>query len=603
MTYLIATSLPEFLPPKSPVVMMGPWCLSALGVSHNNELHQGKMLPCPWQSHVELEKASVYVHNTYLDILVILSRALNEIHGVDYSKRYWEILLGTWLCDFTNVVYDRLKRLQLAKGTYSDLKLIGLSPNDFVIPFDTLGFCEQLNSDIYNLQLITRLAEYMGINVDFHEKLKSELDNVVQNNGHSKISNNLFRKLKCKMVRAYKYIEQLRAGYADVVFYCSYHPRWFLMKLFVLSGGKMIDIDIETPMQQQLDLVKRDDVLRDNLSENLLKYSHEDRDNFLEAAVLKILAYETPQVFLEGYTQLANMSDKKFSKFSPKAIFSSVGWYFDEPFKFWCANSVNQGVKLFGAQHGGNYGIEAYMQGEEHEISITDKYFTWGWTKKPLKETVLPTPSQKFIGMKKRSQHVKFNDKGILFITMSPFKYLRVFPAVPEYSIIALQWQKIFLENIDEIPLSIMRLRPHYHDCYLEFKKNLQKKLPRLKFETWERSFRESLNDCRLFVCDHISTTYVESLASNVPTVIFCDKEINKFRDEAQPFFDDLRKVGILHDTPESAAAWVNKIYPDVSSWWQEEDCQRAVNNFCYNYGRTSKRPVREWLDILKSAL
>jgi len=77
-----------------------------------------------------------------------------------------------------------------------------------------------------------------------------------------------------------------------------------------------------------------------------------------------------------------------------------------------------------------------------------------------------------------------------------------------------------------------------------------------------------SLENCRLYVCDHLSTTFAEALAANKPTVLFCNPETNRLRLDAQPYFDLLRNSGILFDTPETAASAVAAVYGDVEAWW-----------------------------------
>ena len=52
----------------------------------------------------------------------------------------------------------------------------------------------------------------------------------------------------------------------------------------------------------------------------------------------------------------------------------------------------------------------------------------------------------------------------------------------------------------------------------------------------------------------------------------------------AKEYFDKLKKVGVFHDTPESAASHINLIWHDVNSWWNSVDVKDAVNSFKNNY-------------------
>ena len=54
----------------------------------------------------------------------------------------------------------------------------------------------------------------------------------------------------------------------------------------------------------------------------------------------------------------------------------------------------------------------------------------------------------------------------------------------------------------------------------------------------------------------------------------------NLIRRELLPYFDDLKKVGIIHHDPVTAAQTLNDIYDDVDAWWNEPERQAAVSNF-----------------------
>jgi putative transferase (TIGR04331 family) len=85
----------------------------------------------------------------------------------------------------------------------------------------------------------------------------------------------------------------------------------------------------------------------------------------------------------------------------------------------------------------------------------------------------------------------------------------------------------------------------------------------------------------------------------NFTTVIFWDpKRVNMLK-STQPYFDDLRRVRILHDTPESAAKLVNEIYEDPISWWSSPDIQEVRKNLCHQYARTSDKWLSQWKEEL----
>jgi putative transferase (TIGR04331 family) len=104
-----------------------------------------------------------------------------------------------------------------------------------------------------------------------------------------------------------------------------------------------------------------------------------------------------------------------------------------------------------------------------------------------------------------------------------------------------------------------------------------------------------------MLISTYNSTTYLESFTADFPTIIFWNPKHWELRDTAKPYFDDLQRVGILHYTPESAAAKVNEIYYDPVEWWQKPEIQEVKNRFCDQFARTRKNWINEWKIVLKS--
>ena len=102
----------------------------------------------------------------------------------------------------------------------------------------------------------------------------------------------------------------------------------------------------------------------------------------------------------------------------------------------------------------------------------------------------------------------------------------------------------------------------------------------------------KSLKNCRLYVCDYLSTSFIEALSVNKPTILFWDSQVNELRPAAKKYYDKLREVGILYDTSEGAAAIINNIYDDVKRWWNETNSQEARWDFCIRFARTAQNAV-----------
>ena len=95
-------------------------------------------------------------------------------------------------------------------------------------------------------------------------------------------------------------------------------------------------------------------------------------------------------------------------------------------------------------------------------------------------------------------------------------------------------------------------------------------------------------------VVSYNATTYLEAFTSGIPTVMFWDPTDWELSASAQPYFDLLRREGILHDDAVCCAHHVNAIWDDVSAWWTSTSVQAALDIFSGRYAYVGQRPLRE---------
>lgn len=62
--------------------------------------------------------------------------------------------------------------------------------------------------------------------------------------------------------------------------------------------------------------------------------------------------------------------------------------------------------------------------------------------------------------------------------------------------------------------------------------------------------------------------------------MLFWDPQRWEVRDEAESYFASLRRVGILWDFPEEAAAKVVEVYDEPWVWWDREKVQQVRGGF-----------------------
>ena len=132
------------------------------------------------------------------------------------------------------------------------------------------------------------------------------------------------------------------------------------------------------------------------------------------------------------------------------------------------------------------------------------------------------------------------------------------------------------------------------------YKESWRKKHPSVLFDNRNVNFRTSLRHSKIFIVDHLSTTWLESLMIGVPTIIFVDKDDYDFTDEFKEIISMLNSVSIFHYSIEAAAKQVITINSDVSSWWRDERRADMVKNVLGKIAKQSEYLAYDWSEELK---
>jgi putative transferase (TIGR04331 family) len=578
--FLATTSLEEYWNTSDSLLYLGEWCLRYDRRSYWEGL-DGTLMDSPFDDVQEVYAAYNQVGDIYERVLPVLASAMNSMHGKNYSLRYWRILLGPWLYSYLSVMYDRYTHISSALEQFPNLTTIVLSERSFIVPSDTLEFYCRLSDDSFNLQIFSNILGSLGRNFPSRE-LQFEPSSL-----YNRVTGGSWKhRLLNRVTTLYGRIA-FGLFSASVVFKDSYFPRKQEFQMFMRLWGRALPVRgvEDNYVQYQLNVGMREE----------LKNVSFGGDSF-SRCLSDVLFSDIPKCFVEGYQETCDTGKGKYPA-STRSIFSANGWYYDEVFKYWAAANAEKGTLLLGTPHGGSYGSRLYAFTINHETAITDYYYSWGWDKKDCSAKVVQMPAPKLMGVKEiPASNAK---KGILWATTASPRYLLQYPHAPTLFRDYLQWNRRFALALSDDLLSEVRLRAHYQDYGWDLVSRLKESVPSIKLDTWDVPFQESMSDCRLYVCDHLSTTFTEALAANKPTILFWDPSANILRPEAIPYFDLLRSNGILFDSPERAAEAIANIYNDVESWWNTTARKEAVREFCMQHARRSSDALNLWVDEL----
>ena len=107
-----------------------------------------------WDNNIKLKKDLREIYKIYYKLLNLLTIRLNLIHGVNFSKKYWEILIWRWLIRYIIYYFDRWEIittiLKLFKKKNITVNFVKFNHSKFV-PFDTFDYSTRcVMSDDWN---------------------------------------------------------------------------------------------------------------------------------------------------------------------------------------------------------------------------------------------------------------------------------------------------------------------------------------------------------------------------------------------------------------------------------------------------------------------
>jgi putative transferase (TIGR04331 family) len=560
---------------ERPLLFIGSWCL----LPDKRERWEGlnaEVLPYHWDDRTKFRADYPYLQQCYEECLGFVANALNAHHGIQHSLRYWRIVLGPWLYLFIHVLFDRWTMVsRAAEHPNVTTTIIINDPENELIPRDLRG----MNPDDFrwnHFLYACAIREHGGIQI---EELPGESRGVMEHSGTvilpkgvGEWARRVVRLLLDKLVLP---------GEA----------------FFIHTGlPRSVAARVQWKMCQVPKFWRSEQIPQVEPSLNIRKswYPHAqgvETDAF-KRFLSKMIQRQIPTCYLEGYSELTlAVSALPWPK-KPKVIFTSNSFQFDEIFQAWAAQQTERGTPLVIGQHGGFYGVGKLVAGEDHQVTIADRFLTWGW--KDARPSIYPLFALTNLN---RRQGVGRVDGDLLLVTvpirMVSFK-CSSWPVAANQSEVFLQDQLKFADSLSETVRKRLVLRIHQRSdekVFAEFIPRWRAAFPNVQIDPSEIPIEGRIIQSRLFVYTYNSTGFLETLGRNIPTVIFWNPEYWELRESALPLFQSLEKVGIFHETPDSAARHVNSIWDNVGKWWTTSSVQNAVQSFVSQYARNVPDP------------
>ena len=176
--FLVTSSIKSLFPEKNvKTLLLGEWCKTNI----NNDFlskYNTEIVPYHWANEKKRAKGYKYIKPIYRKISIDLAKILNDVHNTNFSKKYWQQIIGPWLHHFILIAYDKYCLVRLLKK----YKLVGTRcikiSNDERIPQNYTDSIRLFQSDLWNNYIFSFFIRKLYPKLKIHQ-VKNDLEKTV----------------------------------------------------------------------------------------------------------------------------------------------------------------------------------------------------------------------------------------------------------------------------------------------------------------------------------------------------------------------------------------------------------------------------------------
>lgn len=575
---------------KEELIFLGHWCIKDEELKSTKKNFQ--IVPHHWNDRDKLLQDTELIRNNYEYLLEELTRKLNKIHKLNWTKRQWRILIGPWLHKFLEICLDRWNSIEKAESCFKisntfihENKIQDLYTNSYT---DLSNKCKKndWNNIFYNLIIKFKktipytILPYDSLEVEYKNHLFWTLDsNYIKKKLKEFIKFNLITNL----FRIFKKHDQIAIieHYMSITEFTKIKLNFLNLPLFDFTKN---NIKFQT---------KRNKLLR-----NKLIFKYDGKKNFLNFCK-KVIPNIFPKIYLEDFTNLKQLADESALPKNPKFIITAISHWHDEVFKLWAAFNIEKKSKLYIIQHGGSYGANLFSFFEEHEIEISDKFFVWGWSDQAKNLCNIP------INIIRNSDYGKWNKNGT-FLLMTNYLtkgYVSQMHPTSHNAEKSKEYSKLItflISNLTSRVNTKIKLRPYPGGDAIP--KNIQNFVTEKKILISKEKFiKKEYYQSKLIICAYyFSSTFLECMALNLPCILMLDERFDPFRKSINELIENLCKTNICHKSIDSLCDHLNFVEGDIELWWESPEVIKAKNEFCNYFANKNSSVSDSILKIIK---
>lgn len=575
-THLISSKFNNYSNAQKNSIMLGHWCAA---YEPGKKLKKYKILDHPWIDRYKFEDDYYKIENIYENSLKTISKILNKEFDLNYSLKFWRILIGPWLHCFTGLLYEKWILLNKLKKRNKKIKL-------FYYNFDKKKFITKNFKDHILLSTTDEWNDYLLLEIIKNSEFKNHITFVNKKYEKNKIfgiKKNFKAKeanLKDSMSKLYSALFGFIKRNQSVVMFDTYLGKnkniYLFLKNFQFAKA-FYPINF-TPSEPNME--KRKNIAK------LINYKSSIKNFFTYNALINL-----PTEYFEDFQNIKKNFEKLNLPKKPKVIFTANGLYQDSIQSRYTAESIESGAKLLIAQHGGKYGHFKVSFTDSHEMNISDFFISWGWKKNNNKKI-------KNLGIVKnyfpilRKENNDTSRELLLFLMENKSRYIKYLTSdsgTGKYYDYYYNFCPNFIKELNNklrCRLVVKTVNAIYGWNEIPF---LKSKFSSINSVNGTGSYNKLVNKSKLVICSYLSTSFLETLAANVPSILILSDSTNMFNKETLKLLKILKNEHIYFTNYKAGADFINNNWHNVNQWWEDKNTQKAKNIFVEKFSKKNE--------------
>lgn len=515
------------------------------------------------------------IEAAYDFVLDCLVDRLNGMHEVQYSRRFWEIVAGSWLIHFVGFYYDFRNRCH-PRACFPD----GDDLIEDLFVLDTAHFLSKIKTEKYR--------DAIGL-VSSRHKIECLAAARIEVGSICSSTVSLRDYFYDLLSKTLIYLNPSQ----DAVVIDSLFSRFDKLRYLARRnsiGSLLLSRLIRRPKH---DVTVIDVQGRYELFSNL-----NIEDEFI-SQLIDVLPYCLPCFFLEHFR--ANISSvKEIETPKYKHILTSKTHLHNDYLRLWIAVRIDAGASWSIWQHGGFYGSALHNHHEYYERRIACNYLSWGWadTHGFSKDNQLIAFGVPVYWKKVRRPRIATH--VTIVVSEFPYGFSRQFMSWPRGEQVMSYFQEIrqLCQQLVNIFGSNLVIRmPDSIGGYGFPARAFFEEVGLQKYFDENIYINNVYDKSRLVIHTTNTTTFLETFFAGVPSLLYLNPNLWQFRRSAITDFLRLYEAKVLHADISSLVEFTEQVYENPT-WWFSDKVSSSVDTFMSKYCRARDNTVERLIQI-----